>query len=72
MKIDNFSSKELEKIFDKHIDGSASITTDLRRGYLPLFKDYNISQIESNGGKNFIALHTMIHQVKSWIRTIYS
>ena len=72
LKIDNFSSKELEKLFDKHIDQTASITTDLWRGYLPLFKDYNISQIESNGGKNFMALHTMIHQVKSWIRTTYS
>lgn len=51
LKIDNFSSKELEKIFDKHIDGSTSITTDLWRGYLPLFKDYNISKIESNGVK---------------------
>jgi hypothetical protein len=40
--------------------------------YLPLFKEYNITQIESNKGKNFIALHIMIHQVKSWIRTTYS
>ncbi len=72
LKIANFSSKELKKLFDKHIDPTASITTDLWRGYLPLFKDYNISQIESNRGKNFMALHTMIHQVKSWIRTTYS
>jgi len=35
-------------------------------------KQYNISQIESNGGLNFKAFHTMIHQVKSWIRTTYS
>lgn len=72
LKIDNFSSKELEKIFEKHIDENASITTDLWRGYRPLFEEYNITQIESNNGKNFIALHTMIHQVKSWIRTTYS
>lgn len=72
LKIDNFSSKELEKLFEKHIDKTASITTDLWRGYLPLIKDYDITQIESNGGKNFMALHTMIHQVKSWIRTTYS
>ena len=45
---------------------------DKRKGYRPLFKDYNITQIESNGGENFIALHAMIHQVKSWIRTTYS
>jgi len=72
LKIDNFSAKELEKIFDKHIDQNAKVTTDKWKGYRPLFEDYHITQIESNGGKNFIALHTMIHQVKSWIRTTYS
>jgi len=72
LKIDNFSAKELEKIFDKHIDENAKVTTDLWRGYRPLFEDYNITQIKSNNGQNFIALHTMIHQVKSWIRTTYS
>ena len=35
-------------------------------------KEYNITQIESNHGLNFKALHTMIHQVKSWLRTTYS
>ena len=34
--------------------------------------EYNIVQVESNGGPNFKALHTMTHQVKSWIRTTYS
>ena len=72
LQIDNFSAKELQAIFDKHIDQNAEITTDKWRGYRPLFKDYNITQIESNHGKNFMALHTMIHQVKSWIRTTYS
>ena len=33
---------------------------------------YNITQVESNNGHNFVALHTMIHQIKSWIRTTYS
>jgi transposase-like protein len=72
LKIDNYSAKELETIFDKHIDKCAKITTDKWRGYRPLFKEYNITQMESNQGKNFMALHTMIHQVKSWIRTTYS
>jgi len=72
LQIDNFSAKELEKIFNKHIDQNAKVTTDKWKGYRPLFEDYHITQIESNGGKNFIALHTMIHQVKSWIRTTYS
>ena len=72
MKIDNYSAKELKKIFDIHISPDATITTDLWKGYRPLMKEYNISQIESDGGLNFKALHTMIHQVKSWIRTTYS
>ena len=72
LKIDNYSAKELETIFDKHIDKNAKITTDKWKGYRPLFKEYNITQIESNNGMNFKALHTMIHQVKTWIRTIYS
>lgn len=72
IRINDFSSKELEKIFSKHIAQQGSITTDLWRGYRPLAKQYNITQIESNNGLNFKALHTMIHQVKSWLRTTYS
>lgn len=72
MRINDFSAKSLSKIFDKHIDPKAKIRTDEWKGYRPLFKDYNISQIPSNNGGNFKALHTMIHQIKSWIRTTYS
>jgi len=72
LKIDNFSAKELEILFEKHIEERAAVTTDLWRGYRPLTKQYNITQIESNNGLNFKALHTMIHQVKSWLRTTYS
>lgn len=72
LRIDNFSAKELKTLFDKHIDKNARITTDLWRGYRPLSEEYDITQIESNNGQNFIALHTMVHQVKSWIRTTYS
>ena len=72
LKIDNFSSKELKKIVEKHIDDKVAVTTDLWKGYRPIFKDYAITQIESNHGRNFIALHTVIHQIQSWIRTTYS
>jgi len=64
MKIENFSGKELKKMFDAHIDGTAKVTTDEWRGYWPLAKKYGIEQIPSNGGLNFKALHTMIHQIK--------
>ena len=42
------------------------------RGYIPIAKAFNITPIESNRGMNFKALQTMIHKVKSWIRTTYS
>ncbi|MCY4562361.1 MAG: transposase, partial [Flavobacteriaceae bacterium] len=59
-------------IFVNHISKSAQVTTDKWKGYKPIAKAYNITQIESNNGLNFKALHTMIHQIKSWIRTTYS
>ena len=67
LKIPDFSSKSLRTIFDKHIDKTAYITIDEWKGYRPI-KDYNITQISSNDGKNFPTLH----KVKSWIRGIYS
>lgn len=71
-KIKDFSAKSLQYIFLKHIDQEAVVVTDKWRGYKPIAKKWNITQKDSDKGKNFIALHTMIHQVKSWIRTIYS
>ncbi len=72
LKTNNFSSKELSGIFEKHINKKPIITTDLWKGYRPLCKDNSITQIESGNGLNFKTLHTMIHQVKSRIRTTYS
>lgn len=59
-------------MFDKHIDKDAKIITDKWKGYNPIASDYNLTQILSDKGENFKALHAMIHQVKSWIRTTYS
>ncbi len=72
MKIENYSAKELKKLFVAHVSPEAMVTTDLWKGYRPLMDQYNILQIESDGGMNFKALHMMRHQVKSWIRTTYS
>ena len=71
LKIPDFSSKSLRTIFDKHISKTAQVTTDQWKGYKPI-KDFNITQIPSNDGKSFPTLHKVIHQVKSWIRGIYS
>jgi transposase-like protein len=72
LKIDNYSAKELNKIFEQHISEHAEVSTDKWRGYRPLSEKYNITQYKSEGGVNFKALHIMIHQVKSWLRTTYS
>ena len=71
LKIPDYSSKSLRTIFDKHISKTVQVTTDQWKGYKPI-KDFNITQISSNDEKNFPTLHKVIHQVKSWIRGIYS
>jgi len=72
MRIEDFSARSLQYIFVNNISRSAQVTTDKWKGYRPIAKAYDITQIESNKGLNFKALHTMIHQIKSWIRTTYS
>lgn len=72
MKIDDFSARSLQYIFVNHISREAKVITDKWKGYRPIAKAYDITQIESNNGLNFKALHTMIHQIKAWIRTTYS
>ena len=72
MCIEDYSSKSLRAIFEKHIADDANVTTDEWSGYKPISKDYNIAQIPSNKGKNFKQLHYVVHQIKSWIRTTYS
>lgn len=70
--ITDYSSKSLNTIFDSHISVNSSVVTDQWRGYRPIAKEYNITQLKSDGGKNFIQIHTIIHQVKSWIRTTFA
>jgi transposase-like protein len=71
-QIPYYSSKSLRKIFEKHVDKDARITTDKWKGYNPIAKDFDPTQILSDKGSKFKALHIMIHQVKSWIRKTYS
>ena len=70
-RIDNYSSKELSEIFVSHISTNANITTDKWRGYQPLKKDYNITQIKSNLS-DFFEVNTIIHQLKAGLRSVYS
>ena len=71
-RIEDFSAKSLRPIFDDHIAKEADVVTDEWKSYGVIAKDYKIEQIPSMNGANFKQIHTMIHQVKSWLRTTYS
>ena len=68
--IDDYSAKSLTPIFEQHIDTSVAIFTDKWKGYEPLRKLYKIEQKYSCQGKNFKELHTIVMQIKSWLRAI--
>lgn len=70
--IDDYSAKSLTPIFEEHINTSAQVFTDKWKGYIPLKKQYNIEQKESKKGSNFKEIHIVIHQIKTWLRTIPS
>lgn len=71
VKIADFSTLELRKIFDQHIDVEAKVETDLWRSYQPLKGSWNITQSKSSPTENFQTIHRFIQQMKSWIRGIY-
>ena len=71
-KINDYSSVSLRKIFDKHISTEAYVETDKWTGYKPISEDYKIDQKYSDNGNSMKQMHTIIHQVKSWLRSIYS
>ena len=64
LKIDTYSSKELETIFEKQSRAQANVTTDQWRGYRPLSGEDKRTQEKRIGGVNFKALPTMVHQLK--------
>ena len=70
-RIDDYSSDELGKIFHSHISTQAKVKTDKWSGYKPLKREYDIEQIKSNTS-DFFQINTIIHQVKSWLRSTYS
>jgi transposase-like protein len=71
VKIEDFSTQQLQKIFDSHIDKEAQVNTDLWRSYTPLSEQWNITQSKSERTKNFKTVHRFIQQLKGWIRGIY-
>lgn len=72
MQINDYSSQELRKIFDKHIDKKAFVRTDKWTGYLPIQQVYSkLKQEYSQKGRNFKQLHLHIMNIKNWIRGIH-
>lgn len=71
-KIQNYSSKSLRGIFDNHISKTAKVYTDKWSGYKPISADYEIHQDYSDNGSSMKQMHTIIHQLKSWLRSTYS
>lgn len=71
-RINDYSSKSLQKIFDAHISLSATVYTDKWSGYKPLMGKYNIIDKYSNNGESMKQMHTIIHQLKTWLRSVYS
>ena len=72
LRINDYSSKSLRVIFKKHISKDAKVNTDKWKGYNPLMSEYDINQSLSDGGRGMPQIHIIIHQIKSWLRTIYS
>ena len=71
LTIENYSSSELQKLFEKHISSNANIVTDKWSGYKPLSQNYKIKQEYSDNGQNFPGIHNLIMNIKSWIRGIH-
>jgi transposase-like protein len=71
LPLENYSSDELKKMFDTHISKEAKVVTDKWSGYSPLKKEYQIEQVKSDNGANFPILHSIIMNLKGWIRGIH-
>jgi len=71
-KLDDYSSESLSTMFDSHISTEAHVLTDKWTGYIPIAKRFNIEQRYSDKGGSMKQMHTIIHQVKSWLRSVYT
>ncbi len=71
-KISDYSSVSLSTIFDNYISKNAQVVTDKWTGYIPLAKVYKIEQKYSDKGNGMKQFHTIVHQLKSWLRSTYS
>jgi hypothetical protein len=70
--INDYSADSITPLFEKHISKAAKVKTDEWTAYKKIAKSYTIEQEKSIPGKNFKQIHTIIHQIKTGIRTIQS
>jgi hypothetical protein len=70
MKIQNYSGRELSKIFERHITEGASVITDGWRGYNNI-KGYNIYKNVEVMKKMINPMNRVMQQFKSWVRGIH-
>lgn len=71
-KINDYSATEIGSVLEKYVDKEhTSITADCWSAYTSLSKEWDITQIKSNGGKNYEKLHYIIMNFKSWLRGIH-
>ncbi len=69
--IENYSSKELHKVFKSHISPESPIIAEKWIGFQPLAKDYTIKR-KSGTFQNFIQTNWLIHHLKTWLRSTYT
>jgi transposase-like protein len=69
--IEDYCAASILPLFEEHISKEAKVTTDKWAAYTKIGKVYNITQIKSNS-ITFRPINTIVHQIKSWIRTIQS
>lgn len=70
--IENASGEQLRPFFNRYIDpDNAQVKTDKWKGYLPLESEFDIQQKRSAKGMNYKSLHTVIMNLKGWLRGIH-
>ncbi|MGK7392920.1 MAG: transposase, partial [Candidatus Cyclobacteriaceae bacterium M3_2C_046] len=69
VKINDFSSKEIRKLFDSHIDNRAKVNINKTRVYRTLKGDYNLQKKEAK--QNHPLMNRFMHGLKSWITGIH-
>jgi hypothetical protein len=69
--IENYSAKELGKIFKSHISAEAHVITEKWTGFKPLENEYKIEQ-QTGSFLNFKQTNYVIHHLKTWFRSTYT